>query len=58
MILQWVLLIPIFDVCARDKGYKGGGVPEESMVATGGDGNNSQRNLGGDLTGGADKVLK
>ena len=48
-------LQPIFEVCARERGYEGGGggALEYTMVAPGGPGNNSQGNLiGGYLAGG------
>ena len=35
---QWVAISPLFDVCARDTGYEGGGSEEEVVVAPRGDG--------------------
>ena len=46
---QWVALRPIFDVCVRDQGYKGGVGDTRGTIHI------YQGKLGGDLTGGADK---
>ena len=50
---QWFDMIPIFKVCAREQGYKGGG---GGVVATEGYRNNYQVKLGGDLVGEMDMV--
>ena len=49
-----MVLCPIFKVCAREKGYRGGG-QAGLMVVTGGARKSSQGKLGGDLVGGQDK---
>ena len=56
VVASWVALLPIFKVCAREKGYavgRGQGVP---MVETGVFIKAAQGNLGGDLVGGQDNV--
>ena len=52
----WVSLHHIFDVCAREKGYRVGGGKGVLMVETGVFIKVAQGNLGGDLVGGQDNV--
>ena len=53
MLAQWLDLITIFEVCARDQGFVGGVVVEEIIVAKRGAIGGYQGHSGGGLTGGA-----
>ena len=57
---QWVVLQPIFEVCSRKKGYKGGGGggQEGRMVSSGDSRNEARGNLGGYLAGGQYKAVR
>ena len=53
---QWVALRSIFEVCAREQGYEGGGGVVEAVVVTGGARRNFKDNLVGDVAGGVYKA--